>query len=397
MISHIHIENFKSLVNFDLPPKGYELGGFTCLIGMNGAGKSTLLQAFDFVAHVATGNVQEWLKNRDWKKGELVSHLGKKNPIITFEVGVKGGDGKRIVWHARFNTTMLKCTYETITCNEVAILKLEDGKLAVKRTEGETRSADEVLFDYEGSVFGKLRLEGIHPGIGEMRTMLQSLSSLELLSPQLMRKKARAAQDIGASGEKLSPFLDQLSSESKEKLLKQLQEFYPHLIKWNVKGYRAGWKILRMQENYRESAAVEAGHINDGFLRVIAILSQAFTGHKTLLLDEIENGINPAIVERLVDFLVSLGQQGKQVVVTTHSPLILNFLEDAVAKEAVVLLYKTEDGSTRACRYFDQPETRDKLRALGPGEVFADTDLRKMVTRLAAILPEKETRNANGK
>ena len=52
MITHFHIENFKSLADFDLPPRGQKLAGFTCLIGMNGSGKTSLLQAFDFTAQL---------------------------------------------------------------------------------------------------------------------------------------------------------------------------------------------------------------------------------------------------------------------------------------------------------------------------------------------------------
>ena len=397
MITRVHIENFKSLADFDLPPKGNLLGGFTCLIGMNGAGKSTLLQAFDFIAHVATGKVQEWLASREWKKTELVSHLGKRNPVINFTVVMQSASGQKLEWQSRFNTQMLKCTAESIFCDSQPILKLEDGQLFVQGDNSTSQKFDKVPFEFEGSVFSTLKLDGVHPGISELKSGLQSLRSLELLSPQLMRKKARAARDIGPSGEKLSPFLDQLPGEAKQELLRKLQEFYPHLVKWNVKGYRAGWKSLRMLENYTDSAQVEAGHINDGFLRVIAILSQAFTQHQILLLDEIENGINPAIVERLVDFLVGLGKAGKQVIVTTHSPLILNFLEDGVAREGVLLIYKTGDGRTRSCRYFDQPETRDKLGALGPGEVFADTDLQKMVSRLGTIPAELETQQTDGR
>lgn len=397
MITHVSIENFKSLVKFNLPPQGNSLGWFTCLIGMNGAGKSTLLQAFDFIAHVATGNVQEWLRNREWKKSELVSNLGKKNTVITFTVAMKTGLGKSLEWNARFNTALMKCTYETIQHGAETLLKLEDGKLSVENENAPRTTYDKVPFEFEGSVLSTLKLEGTSKGIVEVKNKLASLCSLELLSPQLMRRKARSAQDIGSSGEKLSPFLDQLPYDSKVDLVKKLQEFYPHLIKWNVKGYRAGWKILRMQEDYRDSGTVEAGHINDGFLRVIAILAQAYTPHSVLLLDEIENGMNPAIVERLVDFLVGLGKKNKQVIVTTHSPLILNYLEDAVAKEAVMLLYKNDDGSTQACRYFDQPETRDKLRALGPGEVFADTDIQKMAERLATAAVPLEPHHGNGK
>jgi predicted ATPase len=197
-----------------------------------------------------------------------------------------------------------------------------------------------------------------------------------------MRKRARLARDIGAGGEKLSAFLNQLSPPDRDLLTQTLGQFYPHFVVWHVKGYRAGWKQLQVIEDYGSPTTVGAGHINDGFLRVIAILSQAFTSHELLLLDEIENGINPALVEKLMDFLVGLGKSGKQVIVTSHSPVILNFLEDEIARQGVILLYRTEQGDTKSCRYFDQPETAHKLRALGPGEVFVDTDLTKMASRL---------------
>ena len=383
MITRFHIENFKSLVDFDLPPKGHELKAFVCLIGLNGAGKSSLLQAFDFIAQLATGDVSGWLERREWKKGELTSNLGMRKPVLSFTIGLRTRSGQPLEWQARFNLTQLRCTMETISSGERSLLKLEEGALWMA-TSGNAngRTFDKVPFEYQGSVLSALKLDDADPLVSELKKSLQNLRSLELVSPQLMRKKARAARDIGASGEKLSPFLDQLPSEAKHHLLKHLQAFYPHLIKWNVKGYRAGWKSLRMLEDYKDSGQVEAGHINDGFLRVIAILSQAFTEHEVLLLDEIENGMNPALVEKLMDYLVGLKDRGKQVIVTTHSPVILNYLDDAVAKEGVILLYKTPAGETKSCRYFDQPETESKLRGLGPGEVFVDTDLTRMVERL---------------
>jgi predicted ATPase len=383
MLTRFHIENFKSLVIFDLPPNGHELGAFTCLIGLNGSGKSTLLQAFDFTAHVATGDVEAWLARRDWKKADLGSNLGPRKALIMFAVELRTRKGIKVEWHARFNITQLKCTMETIKSGDTTILRVEEGTLSFRPPDIRAdQKADKVLFEYHGSILSALKLDDMHADIREMKTALQSLHSLELLAPQLLRRKARAAQDIGAGGEKLSPFLDQLPGADKHRLLVQLQDYYPHLVKWNVKGYRAGWKSLRMQEDYAKTALVEAGHINDGFLRVIAILSQAFTEHEILLLDEIENGVNPSLVEKLMDFIVGLGKQGKQVIVTTHSPVILNFLEDAVAREGVMLLYKTDEGESKACRYFDLPETSDKLRGLGPGEVFVDTDLVKLSDRL---------------
>ena len=382
MITRFDIHNFKSLLEFKLPPGTNELGPFTCLIGLNGAGKSTLLQAFDFIAQVATGGITDWLERREWKSSELGNNLGLRKPFIMFVVEIRTSAGEKVAWHARFNISQRKCTMETIVSGNSTLLRVESGRLSFTKTDNNEQRFEKVPFEYEGSVLSALKLDDAHPGILEIKTALASLHSLELLAPQLMRRKARAALDIGSGGEKLVPFLDQLPAEAKIKLLSMLQDFYPQLKVWNIKGYRAGWKSLRIEESFAKGNAVEAGHINDGFLRIIAILSQAFTKHQVLLLDEIENGINPALVEKLMDFLVALGREGKQVIVTTHSPVILNYLDDAVAKEGVILLYKTPLGETKSCRYFDQPETENKLRALGPGEVFMDTDLTKMVERL---------------
>ena len=41
VIRSFYIDNFKSLVDFRLPPAPHQLGAFTCLVGLNGAGKST--------------------------------------------------------------------------------------------------------------------------------------------------------------------------------------------------------------------------------------------------------------------------------------------------------------------------------------------------------------------
>jgi len=64
--------------------------------------------------------------------------------------------------------------------------------------------------------------------------------------------------------------------------------------------------------------------------------------------------------------------------VTTHSPLILNFLDDDVARKAVQFIYKAPLGETRIRPFFDIPRINDKLRTMGPGDAFVDTDLRQL-------------------
>jgi predicted ATPase len=99
-------------------------------------------------------------------------------------------------------------------------------------------------------------------------------------------------------------------------------------------------------------------------------------------LDEIENGLHPELIERLVKYL---SQAKAQIIVTTHSPLILNYLSDEEAKEAMILLYRNHEGKTRSCRYFDLPSTSKKLGILGPGEVYVDTSIEQLAIEAEEI------------
>jgi predicted ATPase len=383
MITNLHIENFKSLADFDLPPNGLQLGKFTCLIGLNGSGKSTLLQAFDFLGQLAIGRMGEWLAQRGWKKSELACNLGKRSLILDFRIRFHFDDSGDVEWKGRFNTTLLRCTSERIEKNGRFLLEVNEGRLTVARTDHRpTLVIEQPDLVYEGSVLSILQLKDAHLDVSQVKEVLQNLKSLELLSPHLLRRRASSADDIGIGGEKLAPFLDKLTEDSHRQLQDRLREFYPHLEKWNVKGYRFGWKGLRVWEDYGSGSVVDASHLNDGMLRVIAILAQAYSRHRVLLFDEIENGVNPELAEKLVKWLIDLGGVGKQVIVTTHSPVILNYIPDEVAREAVILIYKPADGRTRCVRFFDLPEMQLKLRALGPGEVFVDTKLGELVAHL---------------
>jgi AAA15 family ATPase/GTPase len=130
----------------------------------------------------------------------------------------------------------------------------------------------------------------------------------------------------------------------------------------------------------------EARHINDGMLRLIAILAELESEYRFLLFDEIENGINPELVEFVLGALVS---GDKQVVVTTHSPMILNYLEDETARRAVVYLYKSNRGHTKSIPFFSIPSLQEKLTVMGPGEAFADTILTELSAEIDT-LPEEQ-------
>jgi len=370
MINEVYIDNFKSLVGFRM-----KLDKFNCLIGLNGAGKSTVLQSLDFLAQLAQGDVQDWLDARHWDKSELNSKLSKKQNI-SFEIISNQRGAGELKWFGEFNRQNLYCSSETITLNGAILLKVSKGHFTIN---GEV--SQPIVFSYQGSILSVLKEKELPSELIALKTELSSMKSMDLLSPHLLRQKARASErDLGLGGEKLSAFLHELSDEKREKLEQYLKSYYPSFRKYQTSSLRSGWKKLSVHETFGgQPVETEARHLNDGMLRIMAIVAQTLTEHSFLLFDEIEDGINPELIEQLMDQLVDAPQQ---ILVTTHSPMILNYLEDEVARAGVQLVYKNQQGLTRSRAFYEIPSMAKKLEVMGPGEVFVDTELMKLVDEL---------------
>jgi predicted ATPase len=380
MIKSIRIVNFKSIGEMTL-----NLGRFNCLVGMNGAGKSTVLQAFDFLSHLMLGDIDAWLRERNWDIGDLNNKL-RKESNITLDVVFELANGDKLEWVGIFNRSDLRCTSEFVVLptegQTRTLLNVKKGKFLLDGRKDDPKWQD-IAFTYQGSILSALKDTELPASVLEFRDAIRRMRSLELLSPQLLRKRARTSDhDIGPGSEKLSAFLDNIKGQKKTDLVELLRRFYPAIVDFRVSTMKSGWKKLIVVEQFEgKQLETEATHLNDGLLRVLAVLAQSSTDRSLILLDEIENGINQEIVEALVDALVASPQQ---LVITTHSPLVLNYLPDDVARQSVQMLYKTPMGETRVRKFFDIPRIAKKLEAMGPGDAFVDTDLKLLTTECIA-------------
>jgi predicted ATPase len=378
MIETISVTNFKSLARFSL-----RLSKFNCLVGMNGAGKSTVLQAIDFIAQLMEGRIGEWLEMREWTAQDLHCKL-RPESSIGLTVSYRLSDGRQLTWMATFNRHELRCSQE--------VLVVPGGRVQL-RVKGKNYRLENgaeipIVFHYQGSVLSQLRDDTLPMVVQEFRDSMRRVRSLELLAPNLMRKRARTTDsDIGSGGEKLTAFLHGIKGAQRSVLVDLLKTFYPQLVDFKVSSPRAGWKKLNVIEQFgTQRLETEARHINDGLLRVLAILAQTDSDRSLILLDEIENGMNPEIIEKLVDVLVKASQQ---ILVTSHSPMILNYLDDEIARQAVNFIYKNQKGETRARPFFSLPRIGEKLNVMGPGEAFVDTDL-NLLTQECVALDDRE-------
>ncbi|MBV6690522.1 AAA family ATPase [Serratia quinivorans] len=389
MIRTITIRNFKSLVDVSI-----SLEKFNCFVGMNGAGKSTLLQAIDFMAQQMRGNLYTWLQDRGWESSDLYSRTSNSkassHPLF-LEVIYQLND-RTLTWQGYFNRNFMRMTRESIHIDGRMFLEVQDGKYRTL-----DRPYESIPFEYSGSILSVLK-ETIFPAaIIPFRDALRNIKSLELLSPHLLRKRSRSdfePSGVGIGGEKLSGYLDTLTSSSKNNLLVILQKFYPQIEHFRISTTKGGWKRLIVEERFLDEngaltfCKTDASQLNDGLLRILAVLAQVESQKGSLLLlDEIENGINPQIIEQLVDTLV---EAKSQVIVTTHSPMILNYLADDIARKGVQYVYKSPQAQTRVRRFFDIQRIDEKLAVMGPGEAFIDTDLQQLTRENIALDEQSE-------
>lgn len=377
------IQNFKSIEQMTV-----DFHDLTCIVGMNGAGKSTILQALDFTSQLIIGRLDDWLEQRGWDIKQLTNQCikPKRSSAIRIEVvfeDVPQTFAREIKWNAVFNARTLKCEIEEITADE----KLEFSSTgSTVMATGVTKASD-ILWDYTGSILSSLNESWFAKNsvLRLVREALLGISSLELLSPAILKKSSRTVVGrIGISGENLSSFIHGLSKEQREELVESLRFFYPHLSHISTHTKKGGWVVLGFEEHFKDQKTIsESIHINDGLLRILAVLAQQKHGAPTLLLlDEIENGINQEIMGRLVEFLSS----GKtQVVITTHSPLLLNYLPDDKAVDDVYFVYRTDTGSLGLKKFFQVIDDPAVLDFAGPGEVYANTDLGRLAEKCRFI------------
>ncbi|WP_295620887.1 AAA family ATPase [Chamaesiphon sp. GL140_3_metabinner_50] len=393
-IKSIKVDNFKSLVNFDLP-----LTKFSCLVGLNGSGKSTVLQFFDFLSQQVKGDISGWLKKRQWESSDINSKLNRKKNI-NFEVLLSHVDSDDypvdIKWSASFNFQTLRCTNERVELNNHPLLHVEnksynvwnfkensasfnyteDGKL-VTCHDFYVGLSGEIPFDYQGSIISQIKESQLRREVQDLKKFFIDLHALDLLAPELLRQRTRdAGNSLGLGGEKLSAFLHEIGGNERDSIQAKLAKIYPRFRDIDILSMRSGWKSLTVREQFGDTIVkTEARHVADGFLRMLAVFAQLSKEQSFLLLDEIENGVNPELIEFLVDELVAARPQ---VLITTHSPMVLNYLEDDIAIAGIIYIYKNQIGATQAIRLFDIPRMREKLTVMGAGEVYEDTLLTQL-------------------
>ena len=377
MIKTFNVDNFKSLNNLSI-----NLQPMTVIVGNNATGKSSILQAIDFVCGCVNDDFSVLLERRGWMVDNIRSKFIRSGTArISFgvEVALEEPVNTTLKWGMVLQPNVAKNQLHLVS-EEIVDLDTKETLVQYKASAGGWIKGDkEELsimpnFVITSSCLKVIQhLHGVDSRLNRLVDFFDNSESFEMLAPDNMRLSSRGVvKNIGETGKNLPSFIRQMSAEQKNNFMSKLKRIMGARISdvsASVKG-KPGWTLINVKEHY-DTGDVEfsSKEISDGILRVLAFIaiSEIEPANAIFLLDEVENGINSDYAEAMIDVLSEIYEESRhQLVLTTHSTVFLDY----VKPEQIVLLYRDQNGSTRADNLFDSKEIRDKLEYMYPGEIL---------------------------
>lgn len=377
MIKTFNVDNFKSLNNLSI-----NLQPMTVIVGNNATGKSSILQAIDFVCGCVNDDFSVLLERRGWTVDNIRSKFIRSGTArISFgvEVALEEPVNTTLKWGMVLQPNVAKNQLHLVS-EEIVDLDTKETLVQYKASAGGWIKGDKEdlsimpNFVITSSCLKVIQhLHGVDSRLNRLVDFFDNSESFEMLAPDNMKLSSRGVvKNIGETGKNLPSFIRQMSAEQKNNFMSKLKRIMGARISdvsASVKG-KPGWTLINVKEHY-DTGDVEfsSKEISDGILRVLAFIaiSEIEPANAIFLLDEVENGINSDYAEAMIDVLSEIYEESRhQLVLTTHSTVFLDY----VKPEQIVLLYRDQNGSTRADNLFDSKEIRDKLEYMYPGEIL---------------------------
>ena len=178
-------------------------------------------------------------------------------------------------------------------------------------------------------------------------------------------------------GRGFAPFLDEMLRMDRETFSAMEQEFYrwfPHYQGLQIKKVTGGGNPqLGLRFRTKQGQYLPAHSVSDGVFLSLAFIGLTYLSDPAhiLLIEEPENGVHHASLKEIVTTLRNLRKvQDVQVILTTHSPYLL----DLVEPEEVRLFRKDAEGAVHAVKMSDLPDVQDMQKHFMTGEIWTGLD-----------------------
>lgn len=407
MIDRITVRNFKSLHEVDL-----SLGRMNLFIGANSSGKSNLLEAFRVLQGVGRGlTIREVLDGTVGNNGALdwngvrggsakVCSIGNLNPNQEVTIRARGTLEAHLSDRWDYSITFtpangnivlesLKLGRETVYSFENTdtpyIAHLADDEKLQNMTHintGVRRNNDglEVERPNLGSIPSHSEerpdAQVVHQqpyrgnsNAGSAVTVAQSLSNLQQVDPlpYLLREQVHThhIHRMGDHCRGFITFIDTIcrNEKTKDQFLSWMHEFsepngdqFAHAL-----SSFGGTKPV----SSKIGLGAELATLSDGTLRFAALVAAFFQTDmpEIMLIDEIETSIHAGRVRLLVELLgTQAGCQTTQVIATSHSPVVLEWLKDTQLANIFFCNRDYDTGESVIRPLLEVPHSEESLR-----------------------------------
>lgn len=345
MITEIEIEGFKSLEKVHL-----KLGKFNLFVGANASGKSNFFDALAVLQGIGNGfSIEEIFQGKPksatsevWRgirggiaKAEFMRQTpgGRADGLIALRV--KASHGSHVLSYAiDFSPSRGSIVSEVFEVDSLPVFEITS----------QTGGFSEFWVLRKQIEEGRPILPSSH-AVGfftlaererERRYCARLLSNMQRLSPipAILRDYGQLflADRIGESGENFAPLVKSIlnSKENGAAYVSWLRELLSSEAEdIEILSGAVGEPLFALK---RGSLVFPAHILSDGTLRFAALVAAFFQPDMPdiITIEEIENGIHPTRLRLLLELLKSQSSEnGPQVFATTHSPVVLAWLDES--------------------------------------------------------------------
>lgn len=362
MIKSITFENFFSFG----PPQKVELNADTnILIGINGSGKSNFLKGIEFLYEAVCGIGIEKLFLQRWGGFDSVSNFAapdKDKITLTYEFDISREQYIKNDWLLGFtrlipyqsffykiiirrigtvNYGIYEALYQDIieekdnTAYRKYYIKRDIIDLFYNERGFQKEDIKDIVKDFRSEAELAVRsVAGVL--FNDIREYLQKMSTYEHFNTTAkspIRELASHYSDkvLLSDGINLASILSNLNVndiDAFDLIQEQLRKVNPNFKDLAFSTPMAGKTLLSLKE-VGMKRAIGIDQISDGTLHFLLLLAIFYNPNSKGLvcLDEPENGLHPDMIRTLAKAIKYAASKGTQVIIATHSPLLLNDFE----------------------------------------------------------------------
>ena len=377
MLKRIKIQGYKSLADVEV-----YLQPLTVLFGPNASGKSNLLDALHLLARIANSRTLREafappyrglpIESFTFDSKGILGLLEQERVSFAFEADVElsqsvveavnqkirssrniktVAEGKKVNSGSTITSVHernLSYRIEIEMLPKAGILRIANEALTLLNAEGE-KLGGLVSENFSDASFLAQPPYGYEPLLPYIDALRQEFANwfFHYFEPHMQMRvttPVKEVRHIGLMGEDLSAFFNTLRVLDERQfkgLEKALRVMIPSMTSIDVQTNNLGEIELSIKEGDKP---VSTRVLSDGTIRILGLLTlSGAKEHSSLIgLEEPENGIYPHQMSLIASLLESRTNSGEQMIVTTHSPVLL----DLIAKDSLFLCRK-RNGSTQ--------------------------------------------------